>query len=314
MLPLVRLLDGQGTVVIRSSQATDGVGRDAGDLTRKSAEDAGTSPCRHVCRRAVTAGHPQVQLPPADVPPLAVLVTNVLVDADRLEAECFVDSDAGIVRERYAGHEEAVTGRLQAFEQLDVQTATEAGSVSVLVDVRAHLDRRVVRGAVAMEASVRVADDLTVALRDQPDVGVADPQRHFLGGWRLGLERDRALGHVRLVDRGARRGVFVGVGGAGRPAAVGPEGASSSPPPPAGPASCSAVSGGGGVSAGGGGGEAEGGGGRAGAGGSAAAVPAVAGASAGWPPSGASGVAVAVAASPSAASGVVAPAAGTSDE
>src|SRR4051794_7121499 len=286
MLPLVRLLDGQGTVVIRSSEATDGVGRDAGDLTRKSAEDAGTSPCRHVCRQAVTAGRPQVQLPPADVPPLAVLVTNVLVDADRLEAECFVDSDAGFIRERYAGHEEAVTGRLQAFEQLGVQTATEAGSVSGLVDVRAHLDRRVVRGALAVAASVRVAEDLTVALHDQPDVSLSDPHRHLLGGRRLGLERDRALGHVRLIDRGARRGVFVGVGVADRQAAVGPEGASSSPPPPAGPASCSAVSGGGGVSAGAGAAASAGA-----AGCSAAAVPAVAGAAAGWPPSGASGTA-----------------------
>src|SRR3954447_448832 len=134
-----------------------------------------------------------------------------------------------------------------------------------------------------MAASVRVADDLTVALRDQPDVRLADPHRHLVGGQRLGLERDRAVGHVRLIDRGARRGVCVGVGVADRQAAVGPEGASSSPPPPAGPASCSAVSGGGGVSAG------DGGGGSAGAAGcSAAAVPASAGASAGWPPAGAS--------------------------
>src|SRR5436189_5991713 len=35
MLPLVRLLDGQGTVVIRSSEATDGVGCDERDLTEK---------------------------------------------------------------------------------------------------------------------------------------------------------------------------------------------------------------------------------------------------------------------------------------
>src|SRR4051812_36675511 len=53
MLPLVRLLDGQGTVVIRSGEATDGVGRDAGDLTRKSPQVAGTSRRQHGCDRPV---------------------------------------------------------------------------------------------------------------------------------------------------------------------------------------------------------------------------------------------------------------------
>src|SRR4051794_1395182 len=47
MLPLVRLLDGQGTVVIRSSEATDGVGHDAQDLTRRNPESAGTSRSRY---------------------------------------------------------------------------------------------------------------------------------------------------------------------------------------------------------------------------------------------------------------------------
>src|SRR4051794_32524512 len=55
MLPLVRLLDGQGTVVIRSSEATDGVGHDARDLTRKSAEDAGTSLSCDACDRSDSA-------------------------------------------------------------------------------------------------------------------------------------------------------------------------------------------------------------------------------------------------------------------
>src|SRR5215213_1985357 len=101
MLPLVRLLDGQGTVVIRSSEATDGVGHDARLLTRKSAEDAGTSLGRDVRNRLA-----EIQLPPADVPPLAVLEADVLVDAHALEAQRFVDPDAGVVREGYPGDEQ----------------------------------------------------------------------------------------------------------------------------------------------------------------------------------------------------------------
>src|SRR4051794_13724662 len=46
MRPLVRLLDGQGTVVIRCSEATDGVGRVAWNLTRKSTDVAGTEQSR----------------------------------------------------------------------------------------------------------------------------------------------------------------------------------------------------------------------------------------------------------------------------
>src|SRR4051794_1180792 len=51
MLPLVRLLDGQGTVVIRSGEATDGVGQDARDLTGKNTDVAGTSRTRHLRHR-----------------------------------------------------------------------------------------------------------------------------------------------------------------------------------------------------------------------------------------------------------------------
>src|SRR5215212_5444705 len=127
MLPLVRLLDGQGTVVIRSSEATDGVGRDERDLTRKSADVAGTSRncdvrCARVSgdRRPVAFRRPQVQLPPAHVPPLVVLVADVLVDADRLEAEGFVDADARVVRQGDPGDEQAEAAFLEAPKELRV--------------------------------------------------------------------------------------------------------------------------------------------------------------------------------------------------
>src|SRR3954470_15448154 len=102
MLPLVQLLDGQGTVVIRFSEATDGVGRDAEHLTRKSAHVAGTSRSGYSRGRRVPRGCAQVELPPADVPPLAALPADVPVDADRLEAQCLVHADAGVVRQRDA--------------------------------------------------------------------------------------------------------------------------------------------------------------------------------------------------------------------
>src|SRR5690242_13039151 len=109
MRPFGTAPDGQGTVVIRSGEATDGVGRDAGVLTRKSAEVAGTEPARNPCGSGRPLGHrppgsaevglAEVELPPADVPPLAVLEADVLVDAYALEAEGLVDADARVVRE-----------------------------------------------------------------------------------------------------------------------------------------------------------------------------------------------------------------------
>src|SRR3954452_10893402 len=211
MLPLVRLLDGQGTVVIRSSEATDGVGHDAQHLTRKSTEVAGTSLACDVCSGRERFRLAQVKLPPADVPPLAVLEADVLVDAHRLEPERFVDSDARFIRERDPGDQEAVAVALQAVEQVRVKTATNTGPLRGLVDIRADLDSPVVRRTVAVPASIRVAEDLAVDLRDEPDVGLADPVRHLVRGRRLRLERDRALGYVRLVDRGAGRGVLLGI-------------------------------------------------------------------------------------------------------
>src|SRR5205085_8044492 len=154
----------------------------------------------------------------------------------------------------------------------------ETSSMGGAVDVGAHLRRPLIRPPCPVNTAVGVTDDRVVALGDQPLVRLPDALRHRGGGWRLGLERDRARGDERLVDRGAGRGVLVGIGASDCQAAVGPEGASSSPPPPAGPASWSATSGGGGVSAGAGAGASAGV-----AGCSAAAVPAVAGASAGWP-------------------------------
>src|SRR5689334_5737256 len=100
------------------------------------------------------------------------------------------------------------------------------------VHVGADLDRPVVGRAVAVRAAVCVADDATVDFGYKPHVGLADSLGHRVGRWGLGLERDRAIGYVRLVDRGAGRGVLLGVGVADRQAAAGPSSSAGGVSPP----------------------------------------------------------------------------------
>src|SRR3954453_7620494 len=307
MLPFVRLLDGSGDGRYSLQR-----GYRRSRLRRRPSDTKKRGRCRNVteARRSLhgVTGHvPRLthfELPPPHAPPLTSLVPNVLVAPDPFKAERLVDADACVVREGDARHQQPEAALLQPLEQRQVELAADAAALSRAIDVRADLDGPVVRGAGTVRPAVRVADHAPIAFCHEPLGGGADPLGHLGCRRRFSLERDRAVGYVRLVDRRTGGRVVLGVCFADRQAAVGPEGASSPPPPPAGPASCSAVSGGGGVSAGAGAGASAGV-----AGCSAAAVPAVAGASAGWPPSGASGVAV----PPRSASGAVTPAAGVSD-
>src|SRR4051812_42988273 len=80
-----------------------------------------------------------VQLPPADIPPLAGLVADVLVDADRLEAQGLVDPDARLVGECYACDQQAVAAPAQAVEQLGVELPADSAAVGAAVNVCADL-------------------------------------------------------------------------------------------------------------------------------------------------------------------------------
>src|SRR5204863_321727 len=89
-------------------------------------------------------------------------------------------------------------------ETAPLSTTSDAGPMVRPIHIDRHLDRPLVCGACVEAARVRVADDRTVALADEPwrvlENG-PDAARDLLDRRRLRLERDRGLAHVRRVDR-----------------------------------------------------------------------------------------------------------------
>ena len=136
-------------------------------------------------------------------------------DADELEPERAVQADAGVVGQGHARHRRREAARREPLEQRLVQLTSGAGAVAPALHVHADLARPPVRLALLVGAPVGVADDLSAVLEHEPVMVLEcrdDAAGHLLRRRRLGLERDRGLGHVRRVDRGAGRGIGGGRG------------------------------------------------------------------------------------------------------
>ena len=79
-------------------------------------------------------------------------------------------------------------------------------------DVDRDVDRPAIRGARAMSAAVRVADDFAIDLADEPGKvaqRVGNPAPHLVRVRRVGLEGDRRRFDDRAIQVGDRRGVAV---------------------------------------------------------------------------------------------------------
>src|ERR1700681_255292 len=121
--------------------------------------------CPRLLRRRRVSQNP---VRPRDVVPLAELPAHGLEDSDRLEADAPVPWKAAVVRQRDAriGVAEALLS--QDFEQPQIERAADAPALLARVHIGRHLDRPAVARTRTIRRPIRVANDLTVSLRNEP--------------------------------------------------------------------------------------------------------------------------------------------------
>src|SRR3954447_13686873 len=98
--------------------------------------------------RVVAAG--EVELPPADVPPAAVLEADAPVDADGLEPDRLVQRDARLVRKRDTRARQAVAAAAKLRQERVVQRPADPAAGMVARHVDGGLDRPAIPGPVAV--------------------------------------------------------------------------------------------------------------------------------------------------------------------
>src|SRR6478735_1110653 len=163
-----------------------------------------------------SARQEQLQLPPADVAPGAVLPADLAVEASLLEAEALVQGDAGLVGEGDAGAGHAEAALAQALEEVLVEGAADAATTLSVGDVGGDAGAPAVGLALVVGGRVGVANHLSLPLRHQPGVAGGDPldpRGQLLRARRLFLERDSTALDMRRVDRRAGGAIAGGIGG-----------------------------------------------------------------------------------------------------
>ena len=153
---------------------------------------------------------PEPQVQPRDVVPAVELETDPSVDADGDESERFMEPHARGIRQRDPGVRVHEPLSAQQLEEGSVERASDTAPMSPLVHVDGDLHAPLVRLPGAVGRGVGVCDELVVALEHEPGISAAPGlQTVFdLGDSRHHrLERGRAIGHERRVDRPNRRRV-----------------------------------------------------------------------------------------------------------
>src|SRR4051794_7169154 len=110
----------------------------------------------------------QGSLIPRDVVPAAEFAPDRPEDADRLEADADMQSDARLVRQCNAGVRVAEPLACKIFEKLHVQRASDALPVLARMHVRGHFDRPAIRSAFAQQRAICISDALTIFFSGEP--------------------------------------------------------------------------------------------------------------------------------------------------
>lgn len=135
--------------------------------------------------------------------PLAEFESDLTVDAKRLKPDRFVYRHARLIGQRDAGEGGVKALRLQAGEQIAVQTPSDTSTPRVGRHIDGDIGRPLIGGARPVSASVGVARNLAAMVRDKEGVGSQGrphPLGHLFDTGRRGLERDRRLGDDRRID------------------------------------------------------------------------------------------------------------------
>src|SRR5688572_2284212 len=153
-------------------------------------------------------------LPEADAPPLAELVADIPVGAGQSEAEGLVQPHARRIRQGDRRDRLGEALRLEQWDQCAVESAADAAPLRCRIEIDARLDREAVSGPGTKGRRISVTEDaIRLVAGDEPGVERTarfDPASDLVLVGRLGLERDRAGGYIRRVDRGDRRRVVRG--------------------------------------------------------------------------------------------------------
>lgn len=162
-----------------------------------------------ICRRDVGI---EIETPPPDVMPLAMLVTNFGVHADGPESEFLVDSHARGVRQRDASMQHAIALLPQDLEKPCIELTANSLAAIRISEIDTDVRRPSIRVPAGVFAGVRVPDNSSgVILRNEP----REPRQstpNVIGGFGrirgLRIERDGCLANVVRVDFADRQRVI----------------------------------------------------------------------------------------------------------